>query len=247
MASSIVSKNSDTHSATQVFIIQLGDGFVDLQDVVTVVDQLECLADAKSTVFQFIEEERQKTSNKKESIIKTCVAEWVSEFLDTIEEAIVCHNFKEGQARLRHVRRIIGVLDTHAMGDFDETKEKRAIPIKDCVDKFKKRSQDVLNDMVKKYQTIEFIDRYNPYITNPPKDAYAKLKDVGPIYEAAWQEIAEDITKKFRNLLVVTEKDLNERDRRFQLAQAVLLSLPDPLKTSLDLELQLAKDNIKSI
>ncbi|ETO11504.1 hypothetical protein RFI_25872, partial [Reticulomyxa filosa] len=246
---------------TMMKVFLLGESEVDLKNVIKLEEQLQWIEDAKNFVFEYVDKKTQQDIEKMEYETKASIEKWILKIVEKIKVAINSCNFREAEEKIQLVQKFTRILGSRfEQISFDNNKEENikegTSKIVNNVDSLEKQVEVVLKGVVNKYKKIKLSDcQFNPYVSNSPKDLYAKLNKVMESvttsnYKEAWTEIEEDIIKKVRDLLLdargkVSNSNSRESEACIRLCESVLNSLPERVQGILKDEIQQCREDIK--
>ncbi|ETN99616.1 hypothetical protein RFI_37854, partial [Reticulomyxa filosa] len=166
---------------TMMKVLTLGDNEVDLENVIKLEAQLQAIKDAKNFVFEYVDNNTKVEIEKIEFETKSSIQTWMLKVVATVKAAINCYNFGEAEEKIKLIRKITRILGNRfEQIFFDDSKEEKmkekTDKIFNSVDQLEQQLQNVLETVVKKYKNIDLkIAKFNPYVSDPPKNLYAKL------------------------------------------------------------------------
>ncbi|ETO02833.1 hypothetical protein RFI_34580, partial [Reticulomyxa filosa] len=243
---------------TLMRVLTLGDNEVDLENMINLDVQLQTMEDAKNSVFEYADNNTKKEIEKIESETKSSIERWLFKVVAIVKAAIKSYKFWEAEEKIKLVRKVNCILGSHfEQISFDDSKEEKVKgKIFNSVDQLEQQLQNVLETVVKKYKNIDLkIAKFNPYVSDPPKNLYAKLDKVMHTastynYKESWDAIEEDITQKVRDQLQEIRKQVKEFDwrkleTRVRFCESVLNSLPKHMRKILGDEIKQCHDDIK--
>ncbi|ETO03159.1 ATPase, partial [Reticulomyxa filosa] len=244
---------------TMMKVMKLGDNEVDLDEICKLEAQFQAVEDAKNALFEYVDNNTKKEIEKIESETKSLIEKWMLKVVATAKAVIKSYKFLEAEEKIELVRRFNCILVRYfgqiSFDDSKEEKKEKTDNISNSVDQLEKDLQNVLETVVKKYKDIDLkTSNFNPYVSDPPKDLYAKLEKVmqtaSTNYEGPWDAIEENIIQKVREQLLeireqVKEFDLQKLETRIRVCESVLNSLPKHMQDTLGEEIKQCHNDVK--